>query len=154
VALTVLYDARCRVCTRIAARLARLDRLDRLRFVPLQMAEHDRPEVRDLAASRDLASSLHVVDEAGRWSQGGEAMIRIWELIPSLWPLVRLARLPGVRRLVEPAYRFVADHRPWFGWLAGSRRCCAGDGRPDGRGPSGRARSVCRGLAGSARSRR
>ena len=120
--LTVLYDAGCRFCTRIAARLASMDRLGRLRFVPLQMAAHDRPEVRELAASRDLASSLHVVDEQGRWAAGGEAMVRVWEEVPTLRRLARLARLPLVRLLVEPVYRFVAEHRPWFGWLAGSPR--------------------------------
>jgi predicted DCC family thiol-disulfide oxidoreductase YuxK len=125
--LTVLYDARCRLCTRIAARLASMDRDDGLRFVPLQAAAHDRPEVRDLAATRDLAAALHVIDGDGRWASGGEAMVRVWESIPSLRPLGRFARLPIVRRFVEPAYRFVADHRPWFGWLAGSSRCCADD---------------------------
>jgi predicted DCC family thiol-disulfide oxidoreductase YuxK len=134
VGLTVLYDAHCRLCTRIAARLAAMDRLDRLRFVPLQMAAHDRPAVRDLAASRDLMASLHVVDEAGAWVAGGEAMIRIWEQLPGLRPLASFARLPLVRSLVEPAYRFVAGHRPWLGWLAGASRCC--DGRAP-RGPRG-----------------
>jgi predicted DCC family thiol-disulfide oxidoreductase YuxK len=124
VGLTVLYDAHCRLCTRIAARLAAMDRLDRLRFVPLQAAAHDRPEVRDLAATRDLAAALHVIDEQGRWVAGGEAMVRVWEQVPALRPLARFARLPVVRSYVEPAYRFVAEHRPWFGWLAGSTRCC------------------------------
>jgi predicted DCC family thiol-disulfide oxidoreductase YuxK len=126
VGLTVLYDAHCRLCTRIAARLAAMDRLDRLRFVPLQMAGDDRPEVRALAASRDLSASLHVVDEDGRWVAGGEAMVRVWEQVPALRPLARFARLPIVRRFVEPAYRFVAEHRPWFGWLAGTSGCCSG----------------------------
>ena len=126
--LTVLYDAHCRLCTRIAARLAAMDTGDRLRFVPLQMAAHDRPAVRDLATSRDLAASLHVIDEDGDWVAGGEAMVRVWEEVPSLRPLARFARLPIVRAFVEPAYRRVAEHRPWFGWLGGSAGCC--DERP------------------------
>ena len=127
--LTVLYDAHCRFCTRVAARLARMDRERRLRFVPLQMAADDRPEVRELASARDLAASLHVVGEDGSWASGGEAMIRIWEQVPAMAGVARLARLPVVEGLVEPVYRFVAGHRPWFGWLAGSRRCC-GEGSP------------------------
>jgi predicted DCC family thiol-disulfide oxidoreductase YuxK len=106
-----------------------MDRLDRLRFVPLHVAGHDRPEVRQLAASKDLGSSLHVVHEDGRWAAGGEAMVRIWEAVPSLRWLARFARLRFVRPFVEPGYRFVADHRPWFAWLAGSRRCCEGQER-------------------------
>ena len=122
--LTVLYDAHCRFCSRVAARLAAMDQLDRLRFVPLQVAAHDRPEVRALAASRDLSASLHVIDEDGRWVAGGEAMVRIWEQVPALRPLARFARLPVARSLVEPGYRFVARHRPWFSFLAGSSGCC------------------------------
>ncbi len=39
--LTVLYDARCRVCTRIAGRLAGADTEHRLRLRPLQRAADD-----------------------------------------------------------------------------------------------------------------
>jgi predicted DCC family thiol-disulfide oxidoreductase YuxK len=117
--LTVLYDADCRLCTRIAGRLAGLDRGRRLRLVALQSASVDRPEVRRLAASRDLAAALHVVDARGRWAAGGEAVVRVCRHVRVLRPIARLARLPLLRHLVDPAYRFVAGHRPWFGWLAG-----------------------------------
>jgi predicted DCC family thiol-disulfide oxidoreductase YuxK len=145
--LTVLYDARCRVCTRIAGRLAGLDRDRRLRLVPLQQAATDRPEVRRLRAERDLRQALHVIDEDGRWASGGEAVIRALEGVPSLRPLARLARLPIARSLVEPGYRLFAANRARFSWLAGSFRRVQ---RPR---ISGRARSRSRGHGGSARSR-
>jgi predicted DCC family thiol-disulfide oxidoreductase YuxK len=115
----VLYDAECRVCTRVAGRLAGLDRGRNLRLVPLQSAASDRPEVARLAASRDLAVALHVVDARGRWAAGGQAVVRVCRRVPALRPLALLARLPILRDQVEPAYRFVAGHRSWFGWLAG-----------------------------------
>ena len=69
--LTVLYDARCRVCTRIAARFAALDRGRRLRIRPLQWAHDDEwASVRRLRAERDLRSALHVVDEIPRLPSG------------------------------------------------------------------------------------
>jgi predicted DCC family thiol-disulfide oxidoreductase YuxK len=117
--LTVLYDGRCRVCTRVAARLAGLDAGQRLRFVPLQRAMHDRPEVQRLRAQRDLRRELHVIDVDGRWASGGEAVLRTLEHLPRLRPLARVARLPGVAALVEPAYRLVAQHRARLAWLAG-----------------------------------
>lgn len=119
--LTVLYDARCGVCTRIAARLARADTEGRLRLRPLQGA-HDDPvaEVRQLAHQQDLVRALHVIDEHGAWAAGGEAMLRALDRVPAGRPFVRLARLPLVRDLVEPGYRAFARHRARFSWLAGS----------------------------------
>ncbi|CAN5618618.1 hypothetical protein BH24CHL9_BH24CHL9_01890 [soil metagenome] len=122
-ALTVLYDADCRVCTRVAGRLAGMDRLGRLRLVPLQGAARQGPPLDRLSTERDLSAALHVVDREGRWASGGEAMLRAWEELPSLRPLVRLARSPLVAPMVEPAYRLFAEHRGRFAWLAGSFSC-------------------------------
>jgi len=120
VRLTVLYDGRCRFCTRIAGRLAGLDAGRQLRLVPLQRAAADRPEVQRLRDQRDLRRALHVVDSAGRWASGGEAVLWTMDRLPALCRLARIARLPLVSMLVEPGYRLVADHRARFAWLAGS----------------------------------
>jgi predicted DCC family thiol-disulfide oxidoreductase YuxK len=117
--LTVLYDADCRVCTRVAGRLAGLDRGRRLRLVPLQRATADRPEVVALAGSVDLGSSLHVVAPDGQWWRGGEAVIQVLDCLAPLRPFARLARTPVLSPLVEPAYRAVARHRGRLTWLAG-----------------------------------
>lgn len=121
--LTVLYDARCRVCTRIAARFAALDREDRLRIRPLEQAPEDAwVSVQQLSTSRDLRRELHVVTADGEWAAGGEAMVRTLERLPALAPLARLLRLPLVRDMVEPGYRCFAGNRARFGFLAGSFR--------------------------------
>jgi predicted DCC family thiol-disulfide oxidoreductase YuxK len=121
--LTVLYDADCRVCTRIAARLAAADGGRRLRLRPLQgAASDDWPHVRQLASERDLRRALHVIDEAGGWAVGGEAMLRALDRVPSLQLLARLMRQPLVAWAVEPGYRWFARHRARFSWLAGSFR--------------------------------
>lgn len=123
VRLTVLYDARCRVCTRIAGRLAALDHDRRLRLRPLQRAHADEwPSVRALRREHDLRSELHVIDEDGTWAAGGEAMLRALERIPRLAPIVAVLRLPVVRAIVGPGYRRFAADRARFAFLAGSFR--------------------------------
>lgn len=119
--LTVLYDARCRVCTRIAGRLAGADRDGRLRLRPLQGAGSDAwPGVRRLARQHDLRRALYVIDEAGDWARGGEAMLRALERVPAFRPIGRFGRLPLVAQAVEPVYRWFARNRARFAWLAGS----------------------------------
>lgn len=128
--LTVLYDARCRVCTRIAGRLAGADRARRLRLRPLQLAHEDAwPSVRRLRAERDLRTALHVVDEEGRWASGGEAMLRAFECVPGFARLARILRLPVLDRLVEPGYRWFAANRARFAFMAGSFGPTQGVGR-------------------------
>lgn len=119
--LTVLYDARCRVCTRIAGRLAGADREGALRLRPLQLAHEDEwPSVRRLRAERDLRRELHVIDEAGQWAAGGEAMLRALERVARFAPLARLLRLPLLAPCVEPGYRWFAANRARFAFMAGS----------------------------------
>jgi predicted DCC family thiol-disulfide oxidoreductase YuxK len=121
--LTVLYDARCRVCTRIAARFAALDRGQRLRIRPLQWAIDDEwASVRRLRTERDLRLALHVVDEDGTWAEGGEAMLLVLERLPTLSLLASALRLPLLREMVEPGYRWFAGNRARFAFMAGSFR--------------------------------
>jgi predicted DCC family thiol-disulfide oxidoreductase YuxK len=136
--LTVLYDARCRVCTRIAGRLAGLDADRRLRLRPLQGARSDAwPSVRRLARERDLRRALHVIDETGAWVDGGEAMLRAFERVPVFRLLARLGRLPLVSAFVEPGYRWFARNRARFSWLAGSFGPAQRIGRGKPRRPHG-----------------
>lgn len=137
--LTVLYDARCRVCTRVAGRLAGTDTERRLRIRPLQLALEDEwAGVRRLRAERDLRGALHVIDESGQWAFGGEAMLRTFERVPLFAPLARLGRLPLVSGMVEPAYRWFERNRARFSWLAGSFRSPQRVGRRQASGPHGR----------------
>ena len=104
--LTVLYDGECPFCTRTASILRRLDHRRRLRLLPLRDASlPDQPTL------EELIDSLHVVDAHGRWWAGGDAVIEICRRIPSLRPMVWLARLPLARRVIDLAYRLVADNR-------------------------------------------
>ncbi|MEA2622336.1 MAG: DCC1-like thiol-disulfide oxidoreductase [Chloroflexota bacterium] len=73
---------------------------------------------------------MHARDAAGRWFVGGQAWLRIAELVPVLRPLGSLARLPLVRGFVEPVYAFVARNRHHISRLLGDDGCPTDSGVP------------------------
>ena len=105
--LLVLYDADCGLCTHSARLLRRLDPGGRLQLVPLR-AVTGIPGAPPVEA---LIQALHVRAPDGRWSAGGAACLEISREIALLRPFGRLARLPVVRRLVEPTYARIAANR-------------------------------------------
>jgi predicted DCC family thiol-disulfide oxidoreductase YuxK len=106
-ALLVLYDADCGIGTHSARLLRRLDRGRRLDLVPLQRS----PGVLDAPPLAELRDALNVRDASGRWAVGGAAPVRIGRALALLRPLALVAGLPGIRGLVDPAYRLVARNR-------------------------------------------
>jgi len=111
--LTVLYDSDCGFCIWTVHQLTSLDRHRRLEFAPLQhAADHPgRPEIAELARRRDLARSLHVVRADGLVDDGGGAMLEILDVLPGGWLFRPWRSLPGVRPIVDAAYRLVANRR-------------------------------------------
>jgi len=102
----VLYDGACAFCTAQAARVARLS-LGRIAVRPLQQALDDVPWVDPEAAVR----ALHLVDRDGRTYAGAAAVVRLMRLTrPALGALLPY-HLPGVRKLADAAYAFVAARR-------------------------------------------
>ena len=59
----------------------------------------------------DLLATLHVRDQAGGWTRGGDAALRIAAAVPILAPLAVLGRVPGAPRVADAAYRLVARNR-------------------------------------------
>ena len=118
--LTVLYDADCGFCNRIALVLRRLDRRRRLRLVPLQAAAS---RVAGAPGQEELLASMHVVDAGGRWAAGGEALLWIADRVPVLRPLALVGRLPLLRLLVQPAYDLVGANRHRLSRLLGDVAC-------------------------------
>lgn len=120
-ATVVLYDADCGFCTRSVRILRRLDRTGRLRLVPLQGAA---ASIADAPPEYVLHETLHVRDAEGRWYVGGSAWIRISGEVAVLRPLGVLARLPLVRRAVEPVYALIARNRHRISRLLGDDDTC------------------------------
>src|SRR4029453_9176137 len=54
---------------------------------------------------------MHVLTVGGRYIAGADAVIFLARQIWWTWPVVALARLPGIRALLDQGYRWVAAHR-------------------------------------------
>jgi len=115
----VLYDGRCSFCRDWSRRLARWDGGGRLRQVPYQ----ERHTVAGLPALSDaeLAEALHVVLPDGRVARGGRGVIALLPWLRGGKVLGAVARVPGVARLADHGYRWVARRRHAVG--PGSDHC-------------------------------
>jgi predicted DCC family thiol-disulfide oxidoreductase YuxK len=108
---TVIYDADCGFCRWSLARVLALDPEHRLRPVALGTAEADElladlnPEAR--------AASWHLVSPDGRRASAGAAAAPLFRLLRhGRLPATVLDHMPTV---TERGYRWVANHRSWFG---------------------------------------
>jgi predicted DCC family thiol-disulfide oxidoreductase YuxK len=118
-ALTVIYDAQCRLCLASVDRLRRLGSRGELSFVPLQHLDDLQGLAAEVVKEADEASlreRMHVVDGAGRLYAGSDAIVRILRTVPGFGLAAWVYRIPGMRRLGDRLYRYIADRRyDWFG---------------------------------------
>lgn len=104
--LTVIYNGSCPICSReIAAYRARAERAGAgVRFIDLATDDVSRFGLtRDAAARR-----FYAVAPDGRVLDGVPAFALLWERLPGLRRLARLARTPGVRRIAAVVYDRIA----------------------------------------------
>ena len=114
----VLFDGDCGFCTwsvRWAHRWVR----PRVEFQPWQRADLDALGVTAAACTE----ALQFVHADGRVQSGGRAVCALLSRGRAPWPLVaRCGSAPGMRMLVDSAYRMVAKHRHR---LPGATPACA-----------------------------
>lgn len=107
----VLYDRDCGFCRWSLGLILRWDRRRVLRPVALQ-----NPEADELLAGMpddERMASWHLVAPAGEVRSAGAAAGPLVRMLPGGGPLAALfERFP---RATERGYRWVADHRSWFG---------------------------------------
>jgi len=105
---TLIFDGDCGFCTRSRDLLARLDRRGRLRTLPYQ-----RAGVAEAAgvSREDLSRAVFWDGGPGRRYWGAEAVNAALSAALGTGLPLRLYRLPGVRRLQDRVYRWVADNR-------------------------------------------
>lgn len=107
----LFFDGNCGMCTRARNRLLRLDRTGRLRTEPLQ-----RPGVAERihVAPERLSASAWWLDSSGAVFAGAKAMnAALSTALGTAFPL-RIYSLPGMGRIQEWVYRWVAAHRYRF----------------------------------------
>ena len=108
--LVVLFDGGCPLCRRTVRQLRAVDWLGRLRFVDgtdANMRERFAPGLTEAA----LLVQMYVVDARGSRYAGFEGFLRIGSVVPLLWPLSIMGRLPGIRSLGHIVYRAIAANR-------------------------------------------
>ncbi|MDT5189175.1 MAG: hypothetical protein QOI28_1426 [Mycobacterium sp.] len=108
----VLYfDGVCGMCTRARNLLVRLDRTGDLDTRPFQ--QEGTAQLLGVPASKMVESSWWL-DSSGAVYAGAEAInAALSAALGTRLPL-RIYRLPGIRRLQEAVYRWVATHRYRF----------------------------------------
>ena len=113
----VLYDSDCGFCRWSLAKLLGWDRRGALRAVALQ-----DPEAASLLpgmSEEERLASWHLVDPRGEVHSAGDAIPGLLRLLPGGTPPAALAaRAPQLR---DRGYRWVAEHRSWFGRLLSER---------------------------------
>jgi predicted DCC family thiol-disulfide oxidoreductase YuxK len=117
----ILYDADCGFCKWALARVLAWDRAGKLRPVALQS-----PEAEALLPGMDAEErmrSWHLVTPEGEVRSAGAAFEPLVEILGRGRPLGAFAR--RFPRATDAAYRWVAEHRTWFGKLTRGRRAAA-----------------------------
>ena len=104
----ILYDGDCRSCTASARRFDRIFRRRGFLFLPL----HTDWVIKRLDLEpRAPLEEVRVLTSDGRDIGGTIAVIFLARQIWWAWPFVALARLPGMHKLLDRGYRWIAAHR-------------------------------------------
>jgi predicted DCC family thiol-disulfide oxidoreductase YuxK len=104
----ILYDHDCRSCTASARRFDQIFRRRGFFFLPLQTSwvmnrlglEPGTP-----------LEEMRVLTAGGHDIGGADAVIFLARQIWWVWPFAALAQLPGMHKLLDRAYRWIAAHR-------------------------------------------
>ena len=103
---TFYYDGDCGFCTRTVRLMAKLDRRRRVSWVPFQTLE----ALPGNLTRADLQREAYI--ERGENLEGGfYAFRRLTLLLPPLWLLAPVMWLPGINKIGEAAYAWVARNR-------------------------------------------
>jgi predicted DCC family thiol-disulfide oxidoreductase YuxK len=106
--IQVFYDGACPLCLWEMRMIQGRDRRRRIRFVDIAAADFDAASVG--LSWQTLMDRLHGRLPDGTLVEGVEVFRRLYAAI-GFGPLVALTRLPGIRQLLDLAYRTFARHR-------------------------------------------
>jgi predicted DCC family thiol-disulfide oxidoreductase YuxK len=106
--IQIFYDGACPLCLREMRMIQGRDRRRRIRFVDIAAADFDAASVG--LSWQTLMDRIHGRLPDGTLVEGVEVFRRLYAAI-GFGPLVALTRLPGIRQLLDLAYRAFARHR-------------------------------------------
>lgn len=107
--LTLLYDAKCRLCTQTVEVLRGLRTDAELEMQPYQSADLER--LIPGASLPELEAEIHAVDETGRIYKGADALILVLTTVSSIRWIAVFYRIPGMRPVAQLLYRWIAKSR-------------------------------------------
>ncbi len=107
----VYFDGDCPLCLREIRMLQKLDRKNRISFVDIA-ADGFSPEVLGTTMTA-LMSQIRARLPDGSWIEGVEVFRRLYSAV-GFGVIVSLTRLPGIKWLLDVAYRFFAKNRLRF----------------------------------------
>jgi predicted DCC family thiol-disulfide oxidoreductase YuxK len=118
----LIYDGNCAFCRAWVDRIRRWDRRNTIELMPAA----ERFRVRGLPPLSDaqLDAAMHFVLSDGRVLSGGRAIPELLRLLPGGRLPRLLFHLPGVQRLADVTYGWVARRRHRFG--CGNGACGVG----------------------------
>jgi predicted DCC family thiol-disulfide oxidoreductase YuxK len=109
--LVVLFDGSCHFCTATVELLGILDWQHHLHCLPFQAP--GIPQAYGLTVAQ-CEQAVWSISADGSNSQGAQAVSAVLDTIVGL-PLFRiLYQLPGISRIEDKVYGWVANHRQWF----------------------------------------
>ncbi|MBI5241233.1 MAG: DUF393 domain-containing protein [Elusimicrobia bacterium] len=115
----LVFDGACGFCRAALARIQALDLFGRL--LPVDFRSEDVSALHAGLTPEACHARLQLLEPGGRLCGGFSALRRLSLRLPLLWPLAPWLHLPGLRRLGDPVYDWVARHR--FNLLHRFRSC-------------------------------
>ena len=125
--ITALYDGNCVICQSTCDTMRSLDWLKRIEFINLHEDATWRDRYPKLALER-LMAEIHVVDDAGRVFAGFSGSRRMLREVPLGLPFWLLMQAPGMQRIGQRVYRFIAGRRYRINALFGNELPDCADG--------------------------
>ncbi len=110
--LTLVYDAECEFCTRLARWVERQDRRGRVSV----RANQEAGLIESLGLTREeVGRAAWAVEESGRKFEGAAAINRVLRELGGGWPVLgRLYNVPPIGWLENQYYKRVARKRSWL----------------------------------------
>ncbi|GLX69510.1 thiol-disulfide oxidoreductase DCC family protein [Paenibacillus glycanilyticus] len=126
--LYVVYDGTCNLCIGTVTKLKELRSNAELIFVPAQSLKEAGVKVPGIekVAETELYEKMHVADEKGQLYAGADGVVRILRTINGFRLLAMLYRLPGLSRVGDLVYRYIAKRR--YDWFGRTEQSCSVNG--------------------------
>lgn len=110
--LTVLYDGACPLCRREIAFYRRQNGANNVKW--RDVSENGSGEVTPGISREDALGRFHVIGPTGEVYTGGRAFAELWAALPGFRLLGRLGRTTPLAWLLDQAYDFFLNVRPWL----------------------------------------